>query len=199
MEIFQTSLFPSRKGEFKPDEFKNAIHGTPFLECVKNGLNNGFRRMRETFAAGDMSMRNESNFLHEAIFNSIRTQIDTYMPTWNVNFSTNKIGSERLFFTFGYYIFILKITGAKTNDTKPSRCIEYQEADKHIITLEYTLDDMRESIQSAYFQYKKGKSSTYIMSVPLYQPFEIQEEAQSEDIKIEVKKPILKVSKKKAK
>lgn len=99
MEIFQTSLFPSRKGEFKPDEFKNAIHGTPFLECVKNGLNNGFRRMRETFAAGDMSMRNESNFLHEAIFNSIRTQIDTYMPTWNVNFSTNKIGSERLFFT----------------------------------------------------------------------------------------------------
>lgn len=37
------------------------------------------------------------------------------------------------------------------------------------------------------------------MSVPLYQPFEIQEEAQSEDIKIEVKKPILKVSKKKAK
>ena len=188
MEIFQTSLFPSRKGEFKPDEFKNAIHGTPFLECVKNGLNNGFRRMRETFAAGDMSMRNESNFLH-----------DTYMPTWNVNFSTNKIGSERLFFTFGDYIFILKITGAKTNDTKPSRCIEYQEADKHIITLEYTLDDMRESIQSAYFQYKKGKSSTYIMSVPLYQPFEIQEEAQSEDIKIEVKKPILKVSKKKAK
>lgn len=173
MEIFQTSLFPSRKGEFKPDEFKNAIHGTPFLECVKNGLNNGFRRMRETFAAGDMSMRNESNFLHEAIFNSIRTQIDTYMPTWNVNFSTNKIGSERLFFTFGDYIFILKITGAKTNDTKPSRCIEYQEADKHIITLEYTLDDMRESIQSAYFQYPNGLIFTILNKPHLFSPYSL--------------------------
>ena len=67
--------------------------------------------MRETFAAGDMSMRNESNFLHEAIFNGIKTQINTYMPNWDVSFSTNKIGSERLFFTFGDYIFILKITG----------------------------------------------------------------------------------------
>ena len=92
MEIFQTSLFPSRKGDFKPDEFKNAIRDTPFLECVKNGLNDGFRRMREAFSAGDMSMRNESNFLHEAIFNSIRTQIDTYMPDWDLcsqlNFQT---------------------------------------------------------------------------------------------------------------
>lgn len=197
MEIFQSSLFPSRKGKFKPEEFKNAIHGTPFLECVKNGLNNGFRRMREAFSIGDMSMRNESNFLHEAIFNSIKTQIDTYMPDWDISFSANKIGSERLFFTFENYIFILKISGTKTNDTKPSRCIEYQEADKHIITLEYTLDDMRESIQSAYFQYKNGKSSTYIMSIPLQETFEMQGEMQQENV-IEVKKPILKVSKKKA-
>ena len=198
MEMFQTSLFPSRKGEFKPDEFRNAICDTPFVECVKNGLNDGFRRMRETFAAGDMSMRNESNFLHEAIFNGIRTQINTYMPDWNVSFSDNKIGSERLFFTFEDYIFILKICGAKSNDTKTSHCIENQEADKHIITMEYTLDDMRESIQSACFQYKVGKSSTYVMSIPLYQPIEIQEESQQGDI-IEVKKPILKVSQKKAK
>ena len=35
------------------------------------------------------------------------------------------------------------------------------------------------------------------MSVPLHQPLEIQEDAQAEGI-IEVKKPILKVSKKKA-
>lgn len=196
MEIFQPSLFPSRKGEFKTEEFKNAIYDTPFLECVKNGLNNGFRRMREAFATGDMSMRNESNFLHEAIFNGIKIQIDTYMPDWDISFSANKIGSERLFFTFDNYIFILKIAGTKTNDTKPSRCIEYQEADKHIITLEYILDDMRESIQSAYFQYKNGKSSTYIMSIPLQQTFEMQGETQQENI-IEAKKPILKVSKKK--
>lgn len=196
MEILQPSLFPSRKGDFKTEEFKNAIHDTPFLECVKNGLNNGFRRMRETFATGDMSMRNESNFLHEAIFNGIKAQIDTYMPNWDISFSANKIGSERLSFTFDNYIFILKIAGTKTNDTKPSRCIKYQEADKHIITLEYTLDDMRESIQSAYFQYKNGKSSTYIMYIPLQQTLEMQGETQQENI-IEAKKPILKVSKKK--
>jgi hypothetical protein len=196
MEIFQPSLFPSRKGEFKPEEFKNAIHDTPFLECVKNGLNHGFRRMREVFATGDMSMRNESNFLHEAIFNSIKTQINTYMPDWDISFSANKIGSERLFFTFKNYIFILKIAGVKTNNTELSRRIENQETDKHIITLEYTLDDMRESIQSACFQYKNGKSSTYIISIPLQQTFEMQVETQQENT-IEVKKPILKVSRKK--
>ena len=54
MEMFQTSLFPSRKGEFKPDEFRNAICDTPIVECVKHGLNNGYRRKSETFPAGNM-------------------------------------------------------------------------------------------------------------------------------------------------
>lgn len=198
MKTLQLSLFPSQKGEFKPEEFNNAICDTPLIECVRNGLNNGFHRMRKVFATGDMSMRNESNFLHEAIFNAIKTQIDTYMPDWDISFSANKIGSERLFFTFKDYIFILKLAGVKTNNTKLSRYIENQEADKHIITLEYTLDDIRESIQSACFQYKNGKFSTYIMSIPLQPTFEIQGETQQENI-IEVKKPILKVSKKKAK
>lgn len=135
--------------------------------------------------------------MHESVFNHIREQINLRMPEFEVKFACNHCGTERLFFLFRDYIFILRKEGGTTNDTQPSRWIEQQALDKHVIVLEYTLDPMRTMVKFISLQYKLGKYVVYMKTIPVHsisQNMHLFVEPRS----VEVKKPILKVAKRKA-
>lgn len=197
MKTFLPSLFAAEKGDFLPGDFEKTIEDTPLVDCIRDGVVSGFHEMQGVFADGTKSLRLGSSYLHESVFNCIREQISLRMPDFEVQFACNHCGTERLFFLFRDYIFIIRKEGGTTNDTYPSRWIEQQTLDKHVIVLEYTLDPMRTMVQSISLHYKLGKHVVYVKTIPVHaisQDMHLFDEPRS----VEVKKPILKVAKRKA-
>lgn len=191
-KIFQPSLFPL-KGAFVPKDFEEKMSSSHFIDCVRDGITIAFQKTQKVFSDGKMSLRNESNYLHEAVYNAVLEQIEIRMPEESVDCPINQYGSERLFIQYAGYIFIFKKKGSRNNDTAQSKSIENQEAENHIITIEYDLDALRTSIQTINFQYKLGGVVEY------YYPITVRALSIDDVVvpEIEPKKPQLKIDRKK--
>lgn len=191
-KIFQPSLFPL-KGAFLPKDFEEKMSSSHFIDCVRDGITIAFQKTQKVFSDGKMSLRNESNYLHEAVYNAVLEQIGIRMPEESVDCPVNQYGSERLFIQYAGYIFIFKKKGSRNNDTAQSKSIENQEAENHIITIEYNLDALRSSIQTISFQYRLGGIVEY------YYPITVRALSVDDVVvpEIEPKKPQLKIDRKK--
>ena len=188
--IFQESLFPIEKGDFSKDDFEKSIQNTEFVDCVRSGICNGFAETQSAFMAGDKSFRLSSDFLHEAAFNGIKSLMESSSVGTDVTFSPNMSGTERLHFSHRGYMFILKQTGAGYNRTKRTKDINEQNLDKHVITVAYSLDALRESIQGISLQYRKHDQVLYCYQIPMEK---MEASCCLESTKVEARKPQLKI------
>lgn len=163
-EFFIPSLFPG-KGQFDPNDLKTKCLGTGLEESIIIGMSEGLEKTNKVFSNGDLSTRLHGQFLHETIFNCICSQANLTMqeaPT----FSTSIEGNKKCYFQFNGYVFILRKENVTPIETGPNQVIKNQEADAHVITINYSLDSLRENIQSISLQYIEGKNTIWQYSIP---------------------------------
>ena len=163
-EFFIPSLFPV-KGQFDPDDFKSKCLGTGLEESISLGMSEGLEKTNQVFSNGDLSTRLHGQFLHETIFNCICSHAISTMQEAPV-FSTSLDGNKKWYFQLRDYVFILRKENVIPLETSPNLVILNQEADVHVITINYSLDILRESIQSISLQYIEGKSTIWQYSIP---------------------------------
>lgn len=182
MNIFMDSLFPS-KNDFDRNHFENLVV-VPYLEdIIMNALESAISKIQEYESSTTVSGSLFSHMMHERIFNEIQNAINLCEFSKDFTFEKNVRGNERLYFIYGQYIFILKNMDASTNQTKQSDCIKEQEADKHIITIGYRLDEYHTSLKSASFLYIKGKETLYQRDITSTGMFEMQNSITEQPIK----------------
>lgn len=52
MKTFLPSLFATEKGDFLPGAFEMTIENTPLIDCIREGVINGFHEMQSIFEDG---------------------------------------------------------------------------------------------------------------------------------------------------
>lgn len=115
-----------------------------------------------------MSKRAWSTNMHERIFNNLQDSIRAYGDlSENVTFGISSAGNERNHFLYKGYAFILRKEDATTNDTKQGERIKNQEVSSHVITMEYAISPLRDSIISLKLAYYVGNNATYSMNISL--------------------------------
>lgn len=173
---FQQSLFPLGKSDFSSVDFEKMLQNSGIVDYIRTGICNGFAEMQSVFSDGTKSARLRSDYMHEAMFEGVQSALESPPIVLGVRFSKNVTGNERLYFECEGYVFIFRLTGAGVNHTKQYDAIRAQRTDKHIITVAYTLDALRESIQSISLQYRKHGQVLYCFSVPLVDTESIHEQ-----------------------
>ena len=163
-EFFIPSLFP-QKGQFDPEDIKSKCLGTGLEESISIGMSEGLEKTNQVFSNGDLSTRLHGQFLHETIFNCICSQANSTMQEAPI-FSTSIEGNKKCYFQFNGYVFILRKENVTPLETGPNQVIQNQEADAHVITINYSLDSLRENIQSISLQYVEGKNTIWHYSIP---------------------------------
>ena len=163
-EYFIPSLFQA-KGQFNPDDLKSKCLGTGLEESISLGMSEGLDKTNQVFSNGDLSTRLHGQFLHETIFNCICSHAISTMQEAPV-FSTSLEGNKKCYFHFNGYVFILRKENVTPLVTGPNNVILNQEADAHVITINYSLDTLRENIQSISLQYIEGKNTIWQYSIP---------------------------------
>ena len=163
-EYFIPSLF-TEKGQFDPDDLKLKCLGTGLEESISTGMLEGLEKTNQVFSNGDLSTRLHGQFLHETIFNCICSQANATMQDAPI-FSTSIEGNKKCYFEYNGYVFILRKENVTPLETGPNQVIQNQEADAHVITINYSLDPLRESIQSISLQYIEGKNTIWQYSIP---------------------------------
>lgn len=161
------SLFPCEKGDFDSEHFQELIKNNPcFLEWLKRSFTSAYIQLNRIDCA--MSKRLRSSNIHEFVFAKLADNLIDYLDLSNkVSFITSSTGNQRNFFTFDKYIFILHKEDASTNNTSVTDLIRNQNAPAHIITIEYAVSIMHDSIISLSLAYHLGKSAKFFMNVPL--------------------------------
>lgn len=165
--IFTNSLFPEEKGNFDWEHFQSTITSPPsFLEWLKSGFNYAISVLNT--AEWTMSKRLWSTNAHECVFNALQDSLSSYGDIANrITFNISTAGNERNHFIFGGYVFILKKEDATSNNTQISERIQNQEVSAHVITMEYAVTPLRDSLNSIRLSYYDGKHATYSMNLPL--------------------------------
>ena len=180
--IFCKSLFPIEKGDFNPEHLTELIESIPsFLEWLKESFSSAYNQLNNIDCA--MSKRLRSTNIHEFVFVKLTDNLSNYADlSGKVSISTSSSGNKRNFFTFDKYIFILHKEDATTNNTTITSLIKNQTAPAHIITIEYEVGMMHDSITSLSLEYYEGKSSSFSYKVPLCKSVEENGLEESQEI-----------------
>lgn len=191
MENVQYQLFET-KGDFDACKFKKNVHIDEFSMLVLEGVLVGFEKTKKQFSSGGNSRSAKAHCLHENVYNEI---IGLLLSKGNGGLSywmSPVTGSERLFFTYNDFDFIIKYDDRTRNGTKLDCSIRNQELDKHIIVIRYSIDYTKEVIQSVELLYQKAGVNVWEYDIPLC-GFD-HNELYTEEQKIVAKKPRLKKS-----
>ena len=165
-EFFIPSLFPSKE-DFNPELFKSKCLNNGLEESISKGMSVGLAETNEAFSNGSYSLKLHGLFLHEKIFDCIQTASCEYMPNQNIEFVTSVEGNKKCYIKYNDYVLILKREGVSFKDTGPNGVIKNQNAESHVITISYSLDFLRENIQSIYLQYNIGNNTTWTYKIPV--------------------------------
>ena len=163
-EYFIPSLFPLKQN-FNPDEFKSSCLNSGLEESIRIGVTEGLAATNVVFASGDMSYRLHGQFLHEKIFNCIQSATYEHMPTEEIEFVSSIEGNRKFFFRYKEYVFVLRREGVNLLETGPNQVIRNQIADNHIISICYSLDALRENVQSLSLQYIEGQTAIWTYNI----------------------------------
>ena len=163
----QSSLFPNEKGDFDAGHLRAQLTKYPQFEMwLKLGFVRAYTHLNQIECA--MSKRLRSTNLHEFAFNELRECLSSF-PTLEplIEVVQSKAGNQKNFFSFGNYFFILKKEDVTSNDTQINHKIQYQEMNAHVISVEYTVSPMQDSIISLCLTYYKGNQSIFTYNIPL--------------------------------
>lgn len=180
--IFCKSLFPIEKGDFNSEHLTELIESTPsFLEWLKESFSSAYNQLNNIDCA--MSKRLRSTNIHEFVFVKLTDNLSNYSDlSSKISISTSTSGNKRNFFTFDKYIFILHKEDAPTNNTTITSLIRTQTAPAHIITIEYEVGIMHDSITTLSLEYYEGKTSSFSYKVPLCKSEEENSLEESQEI-----------------
>lgn len=163
----QPSLFPKEKGNFDESHFMALLTHYPQFEMwLKLGFVRAYEHLNQVGCS--MSKRLRSTNLHEFAFNELRDSLNSF-PILDslIEISQSKSGNQKNFFSFGGYCFILKKEDATTNDTQINARIKHQEMDAHVISVEYSMSPMQDSILSLRLTYCLGTTSVFSYNITL--------------------------------
>ena len=165
--ILYKSLFPIEKGDFNSEHLTELIESTPsFLEWLKESFSSAYIQVNNIECA--MSKRLRSTNIHEFVFVKLTDNLSNYKDlSSKVHIDISRSGNIRNSLTFDRYIFILPNPRATTNNTTITSLIRKQNAYAHIITIEYEVGMMYDSITSLSLEYYEGKTSSFSYKVPL--------------------------------
>lgn len=166
-EYFIPSLFP-QKQDFNPERFKASCLTSGLEKSIEAGVKEGLaktNKMNMVFANGDLSLRLHGQILHEMIFNCIRSATNEFMPDENIEFVTSIEGNKKCYFMYKDYVFVLRREGVNLMETGPNQVIRDQIAENHIISVSYSLDISRESVQSLSLQYIEGQNTIWTHNI----------------------------------
>lgn len=181
---YSRTLFEPVKGEFIEENFEEAIKEIGLDLCIVRAVLEGFDRNLNESDNNRKSLRLRNSNLHESIFTAMQDEISVQYPDKEISFTPNVFGNERLSFTYQNYCFILRLAGARTNNTKQSVIIDNQEDKNHIITISYNVNRFENKISSISLDYcHKGK---VLYSYPL----SITERSHTEPVEVEEVTPI---------
>lgn len=163
----QPSLFPKEKGDFDEGHFMTSIIQYPQFEVwLKLGFVRAYEHLNQVGCS--MSKRLRSTNLHEFAFNELRDSLSSFPALESqVEISQSKSGNQKNFFSFGGYCFILKKEDASTNDTQINARIKFQEMDVHVVSVEYSVSPMQDSILSLRLSYYLGTRSVFSYNISL--------------------------------
>lgn len=175
--IYSKSLFPLEKGDFDSEHFKSQVCAEPhFFDWLRLSFTNAYNHLNAIDCT--MSKRLRSSNLHEFVFNELTETVQNFVEIYpKVSFTTSYAGNEKNFFTFGDYIFMLKKEDVTPNKTKVSDGICHQEAQAHIITIEYVISPFHDAIVSLNLVYYKNNAANCIVNIPLSPSVNVSEDS----------------------
>ncbi|MCM1140458.1 MAG: hypothetical protein NC453_17960 [Muribaculum sp.] len=163
----QPSLFPKEKGDFDEGHFMASITQHPQFELwIKLGFTRAYEHLNRVGCS--MSKRLRSTNLHEFAFNEMRDSLKSFPSLESlIEINQSKAGNQKNFFSFGGYCFILKKEDSTSNDTQINDKIKHQEVEAHVISVEYSVSPMQDSIISLRLSYYLDKRSVFSYHITL--------------------------------
>lgn len=167
MMSIQTTLFPDNKGAFDPDQFVHNQLSEEFRELIISSLQKAYTNLQIICDSNKMTSRTKANILHDTVFEVIQENASSMPVGFNALFHSDMSGNKKMFFEKDGYIYILRKSGVVSNGTKTDKAIQNQELPQHVITIEYTVNQLWDSIASVSFKYIKGDGIELDYSIPL--------------------------------
>lgn len=163
----QPSLFPRDKGDFDSGHLMSLITSYPQFEAwLRLGFIRAYEHLNQIECP--MSKRLRSTNLHEFAFNELTDSLNSFPSiSSQIEVIQSKAGNQKNFFSFGGYLFILKKEDATTNSTQMNFKIQHQEMDAHVISVEYVVSPMQDSIISLKLVYYTGTQSVFSYDISL--------------------------------
>lgn len=190
-QILSNSLFDEFKPPFEATVFQDEILTPDVQRAIFVAHRYGFQEARELNEK--CSLITSASVTHDCTHHYLKQELSPL----GFEFTDDRIGNSRAFFTKGNYIFILKKKDAPSNPTEVSKNIIEQRVAKHVITISYETDAFRSDITRVYVQYLQGKTIEYSYVITPEDVWNLSNTA-NQDTKqdvVEHKKPRLKIKK----
>lgn len=162
--IIQKSLF-NEKDLFNPDDFIANCTDDVFVECISSGVCSAIETV--SLANLPIRLRVRSDSVHDVAFTEIQNNISCSELHHKVRFRGDISGNKRLSFAYNGYLFILRKAESCGNKSGISDIIDSQEADIHVITVEYAMNSALDEAISISFQYIRNKVAEMIYYLPV--------------------------------
>lgn len=152
----QNSLFPDNKGAFDPEAFVKEHIDEHIAEWIISSFQSAFSNMLHMCEIQPLTLRAQSDILHDGAFSQIMQNASILPGDAIPMFYSDISGNKKQYFEFKGYYYVIRKSGVSSNGTKIDKAIQNQELDKHVITIEYTISPLRDSVSSVAFKYIKG-------------------------------------------
>jgi hypothetical protein len=188
--VFQPSLFDDKE-DFDPKHLVAKVKEANMDTELVSAAQCAYDSVTDYASGTQASVRLFADMFHERFFSEFMLRAYQTTSAVKYNFSSNIVGNERLYFTYGGYVFIFRKKDSSENKTKQNDAIHEQSSGMHVITINYHYD--LDGIKNVSFQYIKGKNTVFSYDIPLcenenYKDFNKEQE-------IVAIKPVLKAKK----
>lgn len=166
MTQFTPTFFPT-KGDFNPTDFEQTISTYGLDRVISQSCLCAWESVKNYTSTEFASYRTIGSMLHDAFFHQLEMILNQHPRALDITMTRSISGNDRETVRVGQYIFVAKLEGSCANKTFQQEIITNQDAEQHIITICYALDEMRTAITSISLDYVKQKETIYRMSIPL--------------------------------
>ena len=161
---FQLNLFQDKE-DFNPDDFEAKCINSLFIDIVRKAITDAVSIVSDA----DLPIRKRvrSDAIHDVAFRNIDKLAAISEIYSDFIFFGDRSGNKREYFQYNNYYFIISNGNSNGTKSKISDRIENQEGEKHIITIEYVVNDVQDGLVSLSFQYKKNNNVLMSHYLPL--------------------------------
>lgn len=165
MVHLQNSLFPDNKETFDPEAFINEQVNESIVKWITSSIQSAYSNLLKICEIQDLTLRAQSDVLHDGVFSQIMQNASSLPNGTKPVFFSDISGNKKQYFEFNGYFYVIRKSGVGSNGTKIDKAIQNQELEKHVITIEYSISLLRNSISSIAFKYIKcdGIELDYIL------------------------------------